>query len=264
MIFMGYEARSMAYRMYDLTTKHIHIKRDVVFNKAAKWSSDCNKIDSEFIIEYVAGDLLEVVITLHGEQAVSPIAGAGMASSHSVSPDGEQSPVPRPGVASSHFVSPDGEKVSPGPSAVHALPLAGGEEDLVVYYDDRVPLWFCTLSNIDVEGPVLRLIQQVLHANLLVVNIEESMSFQEAQGYECWHRSMFDEMIAIEANKTWKLEEAPAGVCPIGLKWVFKMKRDAAGNITKYKARLMAKGYMQQQGVDFDEAFAPVVRLESV
>jgi hypothetical protein len=47
---------------------------------------------------------------------------------------------------------------------------------------------------------------------------------------------MLDEMTAIEANRTWKLEEAPTGIRPIGLKWVFKTKRDAAGNISKYKA----------------------------
>ena len=75
---------------------------------------------------------------------------------------------------------------------------------------------------------------------------------------------MLDEMTAIEANGTWKLEEGPAGIRPIGLKWVFKTKRDAASNISKYKVRLVAKGYVQQQGVDFDEVFAPVARLESV
>jgi hypothetical protein len=57
---------------------------------------------------------------------------------------------------------------------------------------------------------------------------------------------MFEEMIAIEANTTWKLVEAPVGIQPISLKWVFKMKRDVAGNVTKYKARLVAKGYVQQ------------------
>jgi hypothetical protein len=64
--------------------------------------------------------------------------------------------------------------------------------------------------------------------------------------------------MAIEANGTWKLEEAPTGVRLIGLKWVFKTKQDATGIITKHKARLVAKGYVQQQGVDFDEVFAPV------
>jgi hypothetical protein len=47
---------------------------------------------------------------------------------------------------------------------------------------------------------------------------------------------MLDEMASIEANTTWKLEEAPVGIRLIGLKWVLKMKRDATGNVSKYKA----------------------------
>jgi hypothetical protein len=98
----------------------------------------------------------------------------------------------------------------------------------------------------------------------LVVDTEEPASFQEAQAHECWRKVMLDEMTTIEASGTWKLEEAPADVRPIGLKWVFKTKRDAAGIIIKHKARLVVKGYVQQQGVDFDEVFVPVARLESV
>jgi hypothetical protein len=56
----------------------------------------------------------------------------------------------------------------------------------------------------------------------------------------------------------------PSGCKAIGLKWVFKVKRDPAGKIVKHKARLVAKGYAQIQGVDYDEVFAPVARLETV
>jgi hypothetical protein len=56
MIFVGYEARSMAYRAYDSATRHIHISRDVVFNEEVKWQWDCDKINSKFIVEYVAAD----------------------------------------------------------------------------------------------------------------------------------------------------------------------------------------------------------------
>ena len=73
-----------------------------------------------------------------------------------------------------------------------------------------------------------------------------------------------EEMSAIEENKTWKLVNLPHGHRPIGLKWVFKVKRDEAGMIIKHKARLIAKGYVQQEGVDFDEVFAPVARMESI
>ena len=51
---------------------------------------------------------------------------------------------------------------------------------------------------------------------------------------------------------------------PIGLKWVFKLKRNSDGSINKYKGRLVAKGYVQKYGVDFEEAFAPVARIETI
>lgn len=72
------------------------------------------------------------------------------------------------------------------------------------------------------------------------------------------------EIDSIEKNETWKLTSLPPGQKVIDLKWVYKLKRDAEGNIVKHKARLVAKGYVQKKGVDFDELFAPVTRLETV
>lgn len=75
---------------------------------------------------------------------------------------------------------------------------------------------------------------------------------------------MWDEIISIKKNKTWTLVELPMGCKAIGLKWVFKIKRNADGSISKYKARLVAKGYVQRYGVDFEEVFAPVARIKTV
>ena len=72
------------------------------------------------------------------------------------------------------------------------------------------------------------------------------------------------EMDAVEQNRTWELADLPRGHRAITLKWVFKLKRDGAGAIIKHKARLVARGFLQQEGVDFDDAFAPVARMESV
>lgn len=73
-----------------------------------------------------------------------------------------------------------------------------------------------------------------------------------------WLEAMKSELDSIGKNNTWRLVELPHGHRPIGLKWVFKLKKDVEGKITKQKARLVAKGYIQQKGVDFDEVFAPV------
>ena len=71
-------------------------------------------------------------------------------------------------------------------------------------------------------------------------------------------------MKAIESNDTWTLVTRPPNQKTIGLKWVYKLKKDTEGAIVKYKARLVAKGYVQRQGVDYDEVFAPVARIETV
>lgn len=72
------------------------------------------------------------------------------------------------------------------------------------------------------------------------------------------------EIKSVERNNTCKLTELPPGKTAIGLKWVYKAKKDTNGEIVKYKARIVAKGYVQNQGRDFDENFAPVARLETV
>ena len=88
--------------------------------------------------------------------------------------------------------------------------------------------------------------------------------FAEAEPHAAWRAAMIEEMACIESNETWSLCNLPAGHRPIGLKWVYKLKKDPSGAIVKHKARLVAKGYVQREGVDFDEVFAPVARMESI
>lgn len=97
---------------------------------------------------------------------------------------------------------------------------------------------------------------------LLIIN-EEPWDFSEAKILKVWIDACKDELLSIQKNKKWDLVEVPDGVKHIGLKWVFKIKRNADGSISKYKARFIAKGYVQRHGVDFDEVFASVARVET-
>ena len=119
-------------------------------------------------------------------------------------------------------------------------------------YDETSPSW----TPIDMDH-----VQQL---ELCMLGEDEPTHHTEALKHESWKAAMKDELKSIEDNETWELTTLPAGARPIGLKWVFKLKKDAAGNTIRHKARLVAKGYVQRRGIDFDEVFAPVARLETV
>ena len=74
---------------------------------------------------------------------------------------------------------------------------------------------------------------------------------------------MNDELKSMDQNKVWDLIELPNNCKSVGCKWVFKTKRDSKGNIERYKARLMAKGFTQKEGIDYRETFSPVSKKDS-
>ncbi len=75
---------------------------------------------------------------------------------------------------------------------------------------------------------------------------------------------MEKEMESIQKNEVWDLVKLPEGRKAVGSKWVFKQKLDGDGVVERYKARIVAHGYSQKNGVDYDKTFCPVVRFESV
>jgi hypothetical protein len=107
-------------------------------------------------------------------------------------------------------------------------------------------------------------VHRVLDAQLNFTSTEGPSSFCEAEQDAAWHPVMLDKIKAIEENGTWELATLPPGHHAIGLKWVYKVKRNEVGDVERYKVRLVAKGYVHHAGIDFDKVFAPVARLESV
>ena len=81
-----------------------------------------------------------------------------------------------------------------------------------------------------------------------LISGEEPLSYSEATNEEVWIRDMREEMLSIDRNDTWELEIPPPNCRPIGLKWIFKLKKNPQGDVIKHKARLVVKGYSQKKG----------------
>lgn len=99
---------------------------------------------------------------------------------------------------------------------------------------------------------------------LFLMGVDEPRNYKQASKNDEWKKVMEQEMKSIEENETWELTRLPPGQKVIDLKWIYKLKKDVDGKIIKHKARLVTKGYVQEQGVDYDEVYAPVTRLEIV
>ncbi|KAL4291084.1 hypothetical protein GQ457_14G008390 [Hibiscus cannabinus] len=89
-------------------------------------------------------------------------------------------------------------------------------------------------------------------------------SVHDALSHPDWSPAVLAEFKALQDNKTWELVDLPPGKKAIGCKWLFRVKRNADGTISKYKAHLVAKGFTQIPGFDFLETFSPVVRFFTV
>lgn len=74
---------------------------------------------------------------------------------------------------------------------------------------------------------------------------------------------MKQEMQALENNKTWEISNLPHGKKIVGCKWVYTLKYNSDGSLERYKARLVAKRYTQTYGVDYQENFAPVAKMDT-
>jgi Reverse transcriptase (RNA-dependent DNA polymerase) len=75
---------------------------------------------------------------------------------------------------------------------------------------------------------------------------------------------MEEELEALEKNKTWKIMKLPSDKRSVGCKWVYKIKYNSDEIVERYKARLIAKDYTQTYGVDYQETFAPVAKMNTV
>ncbi|GJX20880.1 retrovirus-related pol polyprotein from transposon TNT 1-94 [Tanacetum coccineum] len=108
------------------------------------------------------------------------------------------------------------------------------------------------------------LIPETVSAESSSMDVIHAPTYKEALTQSCWIEAMQEELHEFERLEVWELVPPLDKVMVITLKWIYKVKLDELRGILKNKARLVAHGYLQEEGIDFEESFAPVARLEAV
>ncbi|GJU10966.1 ribonuclease H-like domain-containing protein [Tanacetum coccineum] len=131
-----------------------------------------------------------------------------------------------------------------------------------------------SLNDFIVEGKVKYGVKKVVnYSNLSADNYSFASSLNKSIEPTCykdvildsnWIDAMNAEIEALNRNHTWIITYLPANRNPIGCKCIFKIKYKANGDFKRYKSRLVAKGFNQREGIDFDETFSPVVKMSTV
>jgi hypothetical protein len=100
--------------------------------------------------------------------------------------------------------------------------------------------------------------------HLLLVQSSDPQSQGEATGNPFWESTMQEEYSSLIENQTWDLVPLPLGRKLVRSKWVYRTKSAADGKFSKYKARLFSKVFQQVYGIDYDDTFAPVAKMDSI
>ncbi|TYK18672.1 Retrovirus-related Pol polyprotein from transposon TNT 1-94 [Cucumis melo var. makuwa] len=209
-VFVGYDASSKGYKLYNPVTKKTIVSRDVVFDEEASWNWNDEPEDYKFLCFPDERDEPSDIAS----PPTSPITPQQSTSSSSASS-------------------------SEGPRGMRSLQDIYDETEELSQSFNNLTL-FCLFAD------------------------SEPLNFEEASQNDKWKIAMDEEIKAIKKNDTWELSTLPNGKKAVGVKWVFKIKRNEKGEVERYKARLVAKGYSQRKGIDYDEVFAPVARLETI
>ncbi|GJW44005.1 retrovirus-related pol polyprotein from transposon TNT 1-94 [Tanacetum coccineum] len=142
-------------------------------------------------------------------------------------------------------------------------------EDETLEIDEIVN--FKESSNHPLENVIGNLNQRTLRSQaqnqsnfFCFISTIEPKNVNEALRDESWIVAIQEELNQFVANDVWELVPQPRNMKIIGTKWVFRNKLDENGVVSQNKARLAAQGYNQQEGIDYDENYAPVARLESI
>jgi hypothetical protein len=265
-VFIGYAEGAKAYCIYDPVSQRVRVSHDVVFDEGCGWdwaspaAGTSEAAGSEFVVEF---PWVEEFPKAGSSTSPSPFPAP-----HPASPGfspvnaGERAAEAEESAAEAP-VSPRTPTLVPASPQVERVTPLEDDDERVDSYHDGEELRYRKIHDI-IGDHATPLPAQRLFAELNLTHSGEPTSYEEAKDDPDWQTAMKEELRSIERNGTWELVSPRPGHRPISLKWVFKLKKDEHGAVIRHKARLVARGFVQQEGIDYEDAFAPVARMESV
>ena len=259
-VFLGYPAGYKGYKVLDLDSQSISISRNVVFHETIYPFKLSNSLIPDFFAHTVLP--LHVPYALdhsdselqHSPAFIPPVPNDRDLAS---SPIGNDSVLSGAGGVSRNIGRP--KRQTKVPSYLSEYHCA-----LLTTHPSLSPQNHTSPHPISSVLSYHRLSSSYYMCQVAFSQESEPRNFKEAMASDVWKGAVNVELDAMELNRTWDIVTLPPGKNLVGCKWVFTIKFNADGTIERYKGRLVAKGYTQQEGVDFDETFSPVAKLNSV
>ncbi|CAN1770862.1 Retrovirus-related Pol polyprotein from transposon TNT 1-94 [Linum perenne] len=142
--------------------------------------------------------------------------------------------------------------------------MSGDSDDLDVPIALRKGVRSCARYPIGNQVSYERLSDSHKAFTIAVDSVEIPRTIQEAMKSPEWKKAVLEELRALETNDTWDVVPLPRGRKTVDCKWLFTVKYKANGTVERLKARLVARGFTQAYGIDYEETFAPVAKLKTV
>ena len=236
-MFVGYPDGTKGFKLYDLTKKTFIRSRDVIFEERSFHKFKCEQSsESNSEVYYPAKE---------DSQVNPPIVQAQIQ-------------------AGDENVNVE---ENPQPILENNVPLQENNNRVGARYEDNFMREVENLNQPRQRRAPERYEEMYVCADDLTADINEPRNISEAWSNEYntqWKKATDSEFSALIENGTWELVPPPEDKNIVGSRWVFKVKRKADGSVEKFKARLVAQGYSQTEGIDYNEVFSPVVRNTSI
>jgi transposase InsO family protein len=247
LIMVGYSPNG--YRLYDKSKNKLVLARDVKFNEGLSNSTSNQE-----------GEIREVTIDLNDEpdyseqenlqlQEDEPILNDSEDENEFMSANEDDEAEERDVQADEPAALPPQNELYSGPS--RGMQRRSGREC-------RPPGKLTYNENFRQEESPVRI------SNAFLVEPSSYAEVKRRSDAEQWLKAVNEELESLEKNSTWKLVVRPRNIKPITSKWVFKLKKNADGVPERYKARLVARGFLQKAGIDYQETYAPVAKLATI